>query len=336
MYQLFKLPIIPQEARMDNLLLNLVVLAAGVLILIFAAKYLVEGLIGIAARLAVAPFILAMLIISIDLEEFAPAVIGSYQHLTALAFGSILGTVVFLILLALGSAAALFPIRHPDFPIKYIWILGGVLLLVFLLAWDGTISRTDGLIVLGFYGAFMAYLITDLKRTRAAREEIEEAEEEVEKILKEPPWLFPLMFVGGLLGLVVGALLVIQGVKAVLVATGISETVLGMTLLAIAANSVELVEAIIPAQKGHSEVVIGNVAGSSYFQLLFTLGVCALIRPLRVEPIAVTYFFPATALAWLILLLLVWREHTPRRVGLALMGLYVVFVAGAVLLGSQV
>ncbi|MEJ5330245.1 MAG: hypothetical protein WHT07_08830 [Desulfobaccales bacterium] len=320
---------------MDNLWLNLGILAVGVIILVFAAKYLVEGLVGIAARLAMAPFILAMLIISIDLEEFAPAVIGSWQNLTALSFGSILGTVIFLIFLALGTAAALFPIRHPDFPLKYIGMLGGAILLVFVLAYDGQISRADGVIALDVYGAFVTYLITDLRRTRAAKEEIEEAEEEVQKILKEPPWHFPLMFVGGLVGLVVGALLVIQGVKVVLVVTGLGETILGLTLLAIAANSVELVEAIIPAKKGHPEVVIGNVAGSSFFQLLFTLGICALIRPLTVEPIALEYFIPATALSWLILMLIVWRGQTPRWLGVVLMGLYAVFVAGSVMLGFR-
>lgn len=320
---------------MENLLINLGILAVGVIILVFAAKYLVEGLVGIAARLAVPPFILAMLIISIDLEEFAPAVIGSWQNLTALSFGSILGTVIFLIFLALGTAAALFPIRHPDFPLKYIGMLGAVILLVFVLAYDGQISRTDGVIALAVYGAFVTYLIVDLRRTRAAREEIEEAEEEVQKILKEPPWHFPLMFVGGLVGLVVGALLVIQGVKVVLVVTGLGETILGLTLLAIAANSVELVEAIIPAQKGHPEVVIGNVAGSSFFQLLFTLGICALIRPLTVEPIALEYFIPATALSWLILFIIVWRGQTPRWLGVVLVGLYAVFVAGSVMLGFR-
>jgi len=320
---------------MENLYVNIGFLVIGVLILIYAAKYLVEGLIGLAARLAVTPFVLAMLIISIDLEEFAPAVIGSYQGLTALAFGSILGTVVFLIFLALGSAAALFPIRHPDFPLKYIWMLGGVLLLVFLLAYDGEISRPDGVIALGVYGAFMVYLISDLRQTRAAKEEIEEAEKEVEKIVREPTWHFPLMLVGGLIGLVVGALLVIQGVKAVLVWTGMGETIIGLTLLAIAANSVELVEAIIPAQKGHPEVVIGNVAGSSFFQLLFTLGICAMIRPLTVEAVALDYFFPAVGLSWLILLLIVWRGHTPRWAGISLMALYVLFVIGAVMLGLK-
>lgn len=321
---------------MENLYINIGSLIVGVLTLICAARHLVEGLVGLAARLAVTPFVLAMLIISIDLEEFAPAVMGAYQHLTALAFGSILGTVIFLIFLALGSAAALFPITHPDFPLKYVWMLGGVILLVFLLAFDGEISRADGFIVLGVYGAFMAYLITDLRRTRAAKEEIEEAEEEVEKIIRKPAWHCPLRLAGGLAGLVVGALLAIKGVRAVLIWTGIGETILGLTLLAIAANSVELVEAIIPAQKGHPEVVIGNVVGSSFFQLLFTLGICALIRPLAVEAVALDYFFPAVALSWLILLIIVWRGHTPRWGGISLMALYVLFVVGAVRLGLKI
>lgn len=311
-------------------------LLGGVIILIFAAKYLVEGLIGTASRLAVPPFILAMLIISIDLEEFAPAVIGSYQHLTALSYGSILGTVIFLILLALGSAAALFPIRHPDFPVKYIWLLGGAIALVFGLSLDGEVSRTDGIITLAAYLAFMVYLVRDMRRTRAAKEEIEEAEGAVAGIVKAPSWRFPLMLVAGLVGLVVGALLVIKGTKAVLHWSGIEETILGLTLLAIAANSVELVEAIIPAKQGHPEVVIGNVAGSSFFQLLFTLGICALINPLQVNQMAITYFFPAVAMSWLILLILVWHRRTSRWVGLGLMTLYGLFVVGAVMMGMSV
>jgi cation:H+ antiporter len=311
-------------------------LLGGVIILIFAAKYLVEGLIGTASRLAVPPFILAMLIISIDLEEFAPAVIGSYQHLTALSYGSILGTVIFLILLALGSAAALFPIRHPDFPVKYIWLLGGAIALVFGLSLDGEVSRTDGIITLAAYLAFMVYLVRDMRRTRAAKEEIEEAEGAVAGIVKAPSWRFPLMLVAGLVGLVVGALLVIKGTKAVLHWSGIEETILGLTLLAIAANSVELVEAIIPAKQGHPEVVIGNVAGSSFFQLLFTLGICALINPLQVNQTAITYFFPAVAMSWLILLILVWHRRTSRWVGLGLMTLYGLFVVGAVMMGMSV
>lgn len=314
---------------------DIAALIPGVLILIFAAKYLVEGLIGISARLAVPPFILAMLIISIDLEEFAPAVIGSYQNLTALSFGSILGTVVFLIFMALGSAAALFPIKHPDFPLRYIWLLEGAILLVYIYSLDGEISRYEGLLSIALYLAFLSYLIIDMQRTRAAKEEIREAEEEVQEILTEPSRRFPIMFIGGLAGLVIGALLVIQGTKAVLRWSGIEETVLGLTLLAMAANSVELVEAIIPAKKGHPEVVIGNVAGSSFFQLLFTLGICALIRPLQVEGTTVDYLIPAVALSWLVLLIIVRHRQTPRWVGVGLMGLYVLFVVGAVALGMH-
>ncbi|MCK7494222.1 MAG: hypothetical protein MZW92_25675 [Comamonadaceae bacterium] len=113
------------------------------------------------------------------------------------------------------------------------------------------------------------------------------------------------------------------------------ETILGLTLLAIAANSVELVEAIIPAKQGHPEVVIGNVAGSSFFQLLFTLGICALINPLQVGDTAIKYFLPAVVASWLILLIIVWHRQTPRWVGIGLMSLYVLFVAGAVLMGMR-
>ncbi len=313
--------------------IEVLALVAGVVILIYAAKFLIEGLIGISARLAVPPFILAMLIISIDLEEFAPAVIGSWKELAALSYGSILGTVVFLILLALGSAAALFPIRHPDFPLRYIALLGAALALVWLLSLDGLVSTADGVVCLCAYVLFLVYLIRDMRRTRAARKEIEEAEGEVGKIIREPFWRSPLLFVLGLIGLVGGALLVIHGTEAVLRWSGIEQTVLGLTLLAIAANSVELVEAIVPAKQGLPEVVIGNVAGSSFFQLLFTLGICALIHPLPVGTTALRYFLPAVAVSWGFLFLIVRFGRTPRWVGMVLVLLYVAFAAGAIGIG---
>jgi cation:H+ antiporter len=311
-------------------LLNIGALVLGTLILIYAAKYLVSGLVGMSARLAVPPFILAMLIISIDLEEFAPAVIGAHLDLTALAYASVLGTVIFLIFLALGSAAAIYPIKHPDFPVKYILILGAFIGLNFVFAVDGSISSTEGVICIVIYGLWMIYLIVDLRRSRAAKMEIEEAEDEVKEILKKKSWHFPALFVAGLIGLVIGALLVIQGVKTVLQWWGISQTILGVTLLAIAANSVELVEAIVPAKKGLPEVVIGNVTGSSIFQLLFTVGIAAIIRPLQVERLALGFVFPAVAFAWIFLLVVVLLGRTERAVGIAFMALYVVFVIGMV------
>lgn len=309
-----------------NALLSVGGLVLGTFVLIYAAKFLVEGLVGISARLSVPPFILAMVIISIDLEEFAPAVIGAHLELTALAYASVLGTVIFLIFLALGSASAIYPIRHPDFPVKYILILGAFIGLNFLFATDGRISLAEGVVCILVYLVWMAYLIFDLRRSRAAKMEIEEAEGEVKEILKKKAWHFPALLVAGLVGLVIGALLVIHGVRTVLDWWGISQTILGVTLLAIAANSVELVEAIVPAKKGLPEVVIGNVTGSSIFQLLFTVGIAALIRPLQVEPLALSFVFPAVAFAWLLLLVVVLRGRTERLMGIAFVALYLVFV----------
>ena len=133
----------------------------------------------------------------------------------------------------------------------------------------------------------------------------------------------------------IGAVLVIQGVKTVLQWWGISQTILGVTLLAIAANSVELVEAIVPAKKGLPEVVIGNVTGSSIFQLLFTVGIAAIIRPLEVERLALIFIFPAVALAWLILLMVVIRGRTERAAGIGLMALYVLFVIVTAFIGFR-
>jgi cation:H+ antiporter len=222
-----------------------------------------------------------------------------------------------------------------DFPLKYFFIMGGIIALAVMFSIDGVITRTEGVIAILVYLVFMLYLVRDMWRTRAAKSEIEEAEKEVSEIIKEPPWHFPLLFVGGLIGLVIGALLVVQGVQAVLQWWRIGETTLGVTLLAIAANSVELVEAIIPAKKGLSEVVIGNVVGSSIFQLLFTLGIAALIRPLTVEPVARYFVIPAVAFCWLLLTVIAWQGKTARWVGIGLMALYLAFVSISIMQGLK-
>lgn len=162
-----------------TLLLDLGLVLLGTVLLIFAAKYLLEGLIGVSAAFAVPTFILAMLVISIDLEVFAPAVVGSYQDFTALSYGSILGTVVFLIGLALGTAAAIYPITRVDFPPRYVVLLGAALVANLLFAFDGTIQTWEGLLSIALYVAYLIYLIVDLGRTRAAPTEITEAEAEV-------------------------------------------------------------------------------------------------------------------------------------------------------------
>jgi len=83
-------------------------------------------------------------------------------------------------------------------------------------------------------------------------------------------------------------------------------------------------------------VVIGNVAGSCVFQLLFPLGIAALIRPLQGEPVALYYVFPAVAFSWLLLAAVVWHGKTPRWAGVGMMALYLLFVAGTVMFGLRI
>lgn len=318
-----------------TLLLDLGLVLLGTVLLIFAAKYLLEGLIGVSAAFAVPTFILAMLVISIDLEVFAPAVVGSYQDFTALSYGSILGTVVFLIGLALGTAAAIYPITRVDFPPRYVVLLGAALVSNLLFAFDGTIQTWEGLLSIALYVAYLVYLIVDLGRTRAAPTEITEAEGEVAEVRGKPLPVYLLWIGAGLLALVGGGIIVVQGVSGLLQVWGITETIMGVTVLAIAANSVELVEAVIPAQRGLSEVVIGNVIGSAIFQILFTTGVAALIRPLQVEPVALNLLAPAVLLSWGLLAVVVLRKRLRRVEGIGLIVLYLGFVAVSLTIGMR-
>lgn len=309
-------------------------IALSVIALVYAAKWLVDGLIGAAAQLAVPTFILSMLVISIDLEVFAPVVIGSAQDLTALSYGAVLGTVIFLIALALGSAALVYPIQKVDFPWRYGVVLGALLLLHLMIGGDGVISGGEGMLLIALYALYMLVLITDLRRAQSAQAEIEEASAEVREMVGKPARVYALYIGGGLVGLVVGGLLAVLGVGALLNILGLTETILGVTLLAITANAVELVEAIIPAQRGLPEVVVGNVIGSAVFQLLFTTGIAALLRPLSVEPIVQTLIMPVTLIAWLCLMLVIVRGRASRRTGGLLILVYVIFVALTILLDS--
>jgi len=319
-----------------SLLLDLGLVLGSTLLLLFGAKYLVEGLIGVSSAFAVPTFALAMLVISIDLEVFAPAVIGSYQGLTAFSYGGILGTVVFLIAFAMGTAAAVCPITRVDFPRGYVLLLGAALVANLLFALDGTITALEGLFSIGLYLLYVVSLIVYLWRTRVTLTEIAEAEAEVTDVLGQPLWVYLVWLGGGLLALVGGGIAVVQGSSGLLDAWGISETIMGVTILAIVANSAELVEAVIPAQRGLSEVVIGNVVGSAVFQILFTTGFAALIRPLSVEPIVMLWVVPIVLLSWGILAGVVLRQRLTRVEGIGLIGLYLLLVAVSFMLGINI
>lgn len=317
------------------LLQHVAVLIVGTVLLIGAAKYLLEGLIGIASTLAVPIFILSMLLISIDLEVFAPAIAGSYQNFTALSYGGILGTVVFLICMAMGAAATIAPLSQIQFPLRYVLILGAALVVNILWALDGMIQRWEGSISIALYVAYLGMLIVDLSKSRTDLASITAASDEVADIVQKPLWHYLLWLGGGLIALVGGGLIVVQGSRGLLTLWGVSETIIGVTVLAIAANSVELVEAIIPAQRGLGAVLVGNVVGSATFQVLFTSGFAALIRPLQVEPIALHLFLPVVMFSWGLLLAIVLRGHIVRWEGISLMVLYGVFLAISLVLGIR-
>lgn len=308
-------------------------LVVGTLLLIGAATYLLKGLIGVSAHFAVPTFILSMLVISIDLEVFAPAVVGAYNDLTELSYGSILGTVVFLICLALGVAAFLYPLQQVAFPVRYVGLLGGALVSNVLFGLDGQINRLEGAVCIILYGAYLMYLIRDVRRTRSIQRGLAEGAAEVEDIRDKPLYVSVLAVVGGLIFLVAGGLAVVAGIGNLLLFWGISETIMGVTVLAIAANSVELVEAVIPAQKDMGEVVVGNIVGSAVFQVLFTTGFVALVRPVQVEPVAFQVAMPAALLSWLVLLVLVAQQRVSRLIGGTLVLAYILFVGVSVVLG---
>lgn len=269
-------------------LIPILLIIIGFALLIKGADWLVEGASSIARRLKVSDLVIGLTIVSFGTSapELVVNIFASLKGNADIAIGNIVGSNIANTLLILGAAAAIAPmVIQKSTVFKEIPFCLLASLMLFLMANDAIIDgyniselgRGDGFVFIGFFIIFLYYTF-GIRKT-SVDDGGEEFTKETRSVL-----LSILMVLFGLIGLVIGGELTVRGAVEIATSLGVSESLIGLTIIAIGTSLPELVTSVIAALKHKPDIAIGNIVGSNIFNILWILGVSALIRPLPFLP----------------------------------------------------
>lgn len=314
------------------MILNVVYFALGLLALYFGAEWLVGGAARIARRFGTSPLVIGLTVVAFgsSAPELLVGVVASVQGQSPVVLGNVVGSNILNIALILGVAALVRPLRvgmrilSREAPLMVFITLAVALMMV-----DGALGRPDGLILLAGFTAFIWFVL------RAAQQEPTEVAAEYshyEEAERGRPTggvtRDVVLLVVGLVGLIVGAQLLLMSAIFFARLLGVSEIVIGLTVVAIGTSLPELATCVVAALRSESDIALGNAVGSNIFNLLSILGVAALIRPIPVGPEPLEFEVPAMLLFAVLLVPLAWRGRVLGRIsGSVLVMGYLVFTA---------
>lgn len=263
--------------------MNYILLVIGFVLLIKGADVFVDGASAVAKKMGIPAVVVGLTIVSLGTSapELAVSLISSFQGNNGIAVGNVLGSNMFNTLVVLGATAIVTPLIIKKNLVKrdFFINLGVTVLLFFFImgtaGLDGVLSRAEGFILLGLCVAYTAFLISYARNTDAGYEEaaVDENFSYVGKIV---------MMVVGVAAIVVGGKVVVDSATNIALSLGMSEKLVGLTIVAMGTSLPELVTSIVAALKGETEIAIGNVLGSNIFNILLILGTSAAIMPITV------------------------------------------------------
>ena len=271
------------------LLTAILMLIAGLVLLVFAGDYLVRGAVGLAENLGISPLIIGLTIVALgtSLPELFVSVQAAFAGAPGLAIGNVVGSNTANILMVLGAPALIAAVSTTEDGLKrsmaVMLIVTGVAVFVMQ---DGFISRLDGAVL---FAILVAFLVSQFMQARAeSANDDDDGRAALDEEVGEPPhdaFRIALYILGGLIALPIAANLTVSGASDIARSFGVSETVIGLTIVAIGTSLPELATSVMAAIRKSAGVAIGNVVGSNIFNLAGILGLTALIIPLGVPPV---------------------------------------------------
>ena len=256
----------------------------GLLLLVAGGEALVRGAVSIANKMGVPVIMIGLTIVSLGTSapEMVISILATLEGHPDIALGNVIGSNIANILLVLAVTALVYPVATDPEVTKrdgILMVLVSVLLLIFMMG--GSITRIEGGIFLVILVAYLAQMFVRAKKQNAP-EILEEFEEETSFQYAWP--LALLLLSGGLAALIGGANILVTGASDFARIFGVSEAVIGSTIVAVGTSAPELVTCVIAAYRKHSDIAVGNVVGSNLFNIVAILGVATVIMPMAVNP----------------------------------------------------
>lgn len=311
-------------------------LIVGFILLIKGADFFVSGSSSVARILQVPGVIIGLTIVAFGTSapEAAVSITAAVSGNNEIAVGNVIGSNMFNLLMVIGFCGIIMPmevnkkILYGDFLFSI--IITGVLLLMMGLGMN--IGRADGLILVGMFILYVAWTVRSALQKRVAA--AEQADHTGQTIKNLPPLLCALYIFGGLVAIVVGGDLVVKCASEIAAAFGLSQTLIGLTIVAMGTSLPELVTSVVASRKGENGMAFGNVIGSNIFNILMVLGASTIIRPITVAVFSVydmVLLLLVSAMGWL------WcrtRYEVSRLEGIIMIALYAGYMVYIILRDS--
>jgi cation:H+ antiporter len=277
-------------------LLNIFFIIIGVALVIWGADRLTEGAASLARGLHVPEIVIGLTILAAGTSapELFVSLASALKGTSDLAVGNVIGSNIFNAMLIVGCSAAVAPmaISHSTVSKDIPFALIASVLMFFLCfddmdsphLWGNEISRSDGMILLVVFGAFMIYTFKMVRKNEKIKGEDEEEDEVIEKkpLDKKEVWKNVLWMAVGLACLIYGSNLFVDAASYVAYRFGVRQSVVGLTIVAGGTSLPELATSVVAARKGQSALAIGNAIGSNVFNILLILGTTAVVCPMRI------------------------------------------------------
>ena len=295
-------------------------LLIGFLLLIKGADFFVDGASSVAAKLKVPSLIIGLTVVSVgtSLPEAAVSISASLQGSNGISLGNVIGSNIFNLLMVVGIASIILPIvtdsaiLKRDMPFNI-----GITAVLLVMLIDGKLGRLDAVILLVLLALYLFILI------RSALKNREEAEET--KVLT---WFKSILFIVlGAAAIIGGGQLVVNCAKSIASSMGMSDTLIGLTVVALGTSLPELVTSVVAARKGDSGIAMGNVVGSCIFNILFILGMAGVISPMLAEKAFLIDTIILIGVCLLMLLFAFTKRKTNRVEGAVCVLIYVAYTA---------
>lgn len=303
-------------------------LLVGLVLLVVGAELLVRGASRLALALRIPPIIVGLTVVAFGTS--APELAVSTSAVLAgqpdIAMGNVVGSNTFNVLLILGLSAILAPLTVTARLIRFdVPVMIGVSLVLLVMAWNGMLGRVEGVLLLVGFLVYLGYLY---QGARSAPPESGPDLTEPEHAAETGSRLADaLLIAAGLVLLVYGSRLLVTSAREIALALGVSELMIGLTVVAAGTSLPELATSVVAAARGERDIAVGNVVGSNIFNILAILGVAATIAPAGIvaSPAAVTFDIPVMTAVALLCLPVFFRGVIARWQGMVFVGYYVAY-----------
>lgn len=270
------------------MLLNILYIIIGVAVVLWGADRLTDGAVGLATKMNIPQIVIGLTVVAMgtSMPEFFVSLVSAINGTPDLAVGNVVGSNVFNTLLIVGTAAVVAPMVISKSTVKKdipFAVLASVLLFAF--GFDNYISRIDAAVLAAVFIVFMVYTVrTGIKGAHEQKSNEPASDSEAKPM---PVWKAILFVVLGLACLVFGSNLFVNAATEVATELGVSQAIIGLTIVAGGTSLPELATSVVAARKGQSAIAMGNVIGSNVMNILMIIGITGLVCPMKVEGITI-------------------------------------------------